>query len=279
MLWKVRNRTFDLSKNALLMGVLNVTPDSFSDGGRWRQARDAVQQGLKMARAGADILDVGGESSRPGATPVSAQEELERILPVLETLAKETTATLCVDTQKPEVAKEALRAGACIVNDIGGLQNPAMREVLLQSGAGGIAMHMQGSPATMQNAPAYLDVVEEVRGYLREALWQCEQAGIPADCIVLDPGIGFGKTADHNRLLLRELNQLRQLQRPILIGVSRKSFLSAISGKPDIQDRFWPTVALTSYARFCNASIFRVHDVCANLQALRDSESLLEACA
>jgi len=279
MLWKVRNRTFDLSKNALLMGVLNVTPDSFSDGGRWRQTEDAVQQGLKMAREGAEILDIGGESTRPGATPVCAEEELHRILPVIETLAKQTSASLSVDTQKPEVARAALRAGASIINDIGGLRNPVMREELLRSGAAGIAMHMQGTPATMQNSPCYDDVVLEVRDYLLETLHLCENDGIAAENIALDPGIGFGKTTEHNRTLLKELAQLQTLGRPLLIGVSRKSFLSVLSGKKALEDRFWPTVALTSYARFCGAAIFRVHDIPANLEALKTSEALLEACA
>jgi len=278
MLWTLLNHTFDLSKRALVMGVLNVTPDSFSDGGRWDQHEAAVAHGLAMANEGADILDIGGESSRPGASPVSADDEKKRILPVIRTLAQKTSVCISVDTYKPEVALDAIRAGATIVNDIGGLRDARMREVIRSTGAGAIAMHMQGAPATMQKSPLYTDVLREVMDYLTDTLRLCIQDGISPQQIALDPGIGFGKTLAHNLTLLKGLRELTTLGRPVLLGVSRKSFLGVVNGSQTLEARFWPTVALTSYARLCGASILRVHDVAPNAEALRVSESLLEAC-
>ena len=279
MFWKVPHRTLDLTQRALLMGVLNVTPDSFSDGGRWVDAEGAVAAGLAMAAEGADLLDVGGESSRPGAVPVSAAEELRRVLPVIEALAARCRCILSVDTCKPEVAREALCRGASVVNDITGLRQPAMRRVVLDSGAGAIAMHMQGSPATMQAAPAYADVVPEVCAFLSESLRLCLEDGIAPEQILLDPGIGFGKTVGHNLLLLRHLECLQAAGRPVALGVSRKSFLGALTGTPALEDRAWPTVALTSFARSRGAVLFRVHEVRANAEALRMTEAILEASA
>jgi dihydropteroate synthase len=279
MLWKARNHTFDLSNRALLMGVLNVTPDSFSDGGLFTHSETAIVHGLEMARAGADILDIGGESSRPGALPVSADEEMRRILPVISALAKETSVCLSVDTCKPEVALAAIESGAHIVNDIGGLREAQMRDVIRRTGAGAVAMHMQGSPATMQAAPNYRDVHGEVFEYLRVVLELCQSEGLDASQIAVDPGIGFGKTAPHNLALLRDLRLFCSLGRPVLLGVSRKSFLGVINATKTMAERFWPTVALTSYARHCGASIVRVHDVAANAEALHTCEALLEACA
>jgi dihydropteroate synthase len=279
MLWKTRSHTFDLSECALIMGVVNVTPDSFSDGGRWTDVGAAVHHGMAMLKAGADILDIGGESSRPGAAPVSAEEEIRRILPVITALERETSACLSVDTYKPEVALEALRAGAHIVNDIGGLRLPRMREAVRCTGAGAVAMHMQGAPATMQRAPFYTDVLGEVRGHLAESLELCVRDGINPSQIAIDPGIGFGKTVRHNLDLLKGISKVADLGRPVLLGVSRKSFLSSLSGSESLEDRLWPTVALTVYARMCGVSILRVHDVPANVEALRVSENLLKACA
>ncbi len=279
MFWKVSHRTLDLSKRALLMGVLNVTPDSFSDGGLWGNAEGAIAAGLAMAAEGADLLDVGGESSRPGAAPVSPAEELRRVLPVIEALAAQSSALLSVDTSKPEVAREALRHGASVVNDITGLRQAPMRRVLLDSGAGAIAMHMQGSPATMQAAPAYADVVSEVCAFLRESLRLCVADGIAPEQILFDPGIGFGKTVQHNLLLLRHLESLQAAGRPVALGVSRKSFLGALTGSPALEDRAWPTVALTSFARSRGAALIRVHEVRANAEALRMTEAILEASA
>jgi dihydropteroate synthase len=279
MLWKVSHRTLDLSKRALLMGVLNVTPDSFSDGGRWGNAEGAIAAGLAMAAEGADLLDVGGESSRPGAAPVTPEEELRRVIPVIEALAAQSSALISVDTSKPEVAREALRRGASVVNDITGLRQAPMRRVLLESGAGAIAMHMQGSPATMQAAPAYVDVVSEVSAFLQESLRLCVEEGIAPEQILFDPGIGFGKTIEHNLLLLRHLESLRAAGRPIALGVSRKSFLGTLTGSTTLEDRAWPTVALTSFARSRGAVLLRVHEVRANAEALRMTEAILEAAA
>ena len=279
MFWKVSHRTLDLSKRALLMGVLNVTPDSFSDGGRWVDAEGAIAAGLAMAEEGADLLDVGGESSRPGAAPVSPAEELRRVLPVIAALAAQSPCLISVDTSKPEVAREALRHGASVVNDITGLRQAPMRRVLLESGAGAIAMHMQGSPATMQAAPAYGDVVAEVGAFLKESLRLCVAEGIAPEQLLFDPGIGFGKTVAHNLLLLRHLDSLRAAGRPVALGVSRKSFLGTLTGSPALEDRAWPTVALTSFARSRGAVLIRVHEVRANAEALRMTEAILEASA
>ena len=277
MFWKVTHRTLDLSKRALLMGVLNVTPDSFSDGGRWGNAEGAIAAGLAMAAEGVDLLDVGGESSRPGAAPVSPAEELRRVLPVIEALAAQSSALISVDTSKPEVAREALRQGASVVNDITGLRQAPMRRVLLESGAGAIAMHMQGSPATMQAAPVYADVVSEVSAFLKESLRLCVEEGIAPEQLLFDPGIGFGKTVQHNLLLLRHLESIQAAGRPVALGVSRKSFLGALTGSPALEDRAWPTVALTSFARSRGAVLIRVHEVKANAEALRMTEAILEA--
>jgi dihydropteroate synthase len=268
-----------LSSRTLVMGVLNVTPDSFSDGGLWLDPDAAVERGMSMAAQGATILDVGGESSRPGAEPVSEEEELRRVLPVIEALSKRTPALISIDTSKPCVALEAVRRGASIVNDITGLQNPAMLEVVRKTGAGAVAMHMRGTPATMQQAPVYEDVVGEVRAFLEESLLRCEEAGIARECIALDPGIGFGKTLEHNLLLLRELQSLHSLGRPLVLGVSRKAFLGAVSGCASVEERLWPTVALSSYAMNRGVSVVRVHDAAPNAEALRASGAILEACA
>ena len=279
MFWKLSQRTLDLSRRALLMGVLNVTPDSFSDGGRWDGAEGAIAAGLAMVEEGADILDVGGESSRPGAVPVSLEEELRRVLPVIEALAARSAAILSIDTSKPEVAREALRCGASVVNDITGLRQPAMRRVVRETGAGAVAMHMQGNPATMQVAPAYTDVLSEVGAFLGESLRLCVEEGIDAAQILLDPGIGFGKSVEHNLLLLRNLSNLRALGRPLALGVSRKSFLGLLNGSAAMEDRTWPTVALTSFVRTQGVALIRVHDVRPNGDALRMTEAILEASA
>lgn len=276
MLWKIRNHTFDLSKRALLMGVLNVTPDSFSDGGRWADPGPAVEAALLLAAEGADLLDVGGESSRPGAAPVDEAEELRRVLPVIGALAERCPLPISVDTCKPGVARAAIAHGASVVNDIGGLRDAHMRRVVRESGAGAIAMHMQGTPATMQRAPVYADVVAEVRAFLAESLRLCVQEGIPAENLLLDPGIGFGKTLEHNLALLRGLEVLAEAGRPVAIGVSRKSFLAALTGRAGMTERSWPTVALTSYLRSCGAALIRVHEVRANAEALRMTEAILE---
>jgi len=279
MFWRVRNHTLDLGSHALLMGVLNVTPDSFSDGGLYSDPSVAVERGLTLVRAGADILDVGGESSRPGATRISLEEELRRVLPVIQKLSSRCNAMISVDTCKPDVAREAVRCGASIINDISGLRAPGMLEVVRETGAGAVAMHMQGVPATMQQAPVYADVLEDVSDFFCATLDRCAASGIDPQQIALDPGIGFGKSVQHNLRILKELNFFQQHGRPLVLGVSRKSFLSALTGLPAVEDREWPTVALTSYARHRGVAVVRVHDVRPNGEALRMTEAILEACA
>jgi dihydropteroate synthase len=269
MLWKTTHRTLELPGVPLLMGVLNVTPDSFSDGGRWMKIENAVAHGLQMIREGAQIIDIGGESSRPGALPVTESEELQRVLPVVEELRKTSDVLLSIDTAKPTVAARAIAKGADIINDIGGLQSAAMRELLVRSGAGVVCMHMQGSPETMQNAPVYRDVVLEVRDFFEQTLSRCLQEGMTSDQIVFDPGIGFGKTAFHNFLLLRNLKRLEAGGRPLALGVSRKSFLMEATGVASMNERLWPTIAISTYAFDQQISVLRVHEVAPNAAALR----------
>ncbi len=277
MIWQVSPETrFDLTHRAVIMGIVNVTPDSFSDGGRFPDVEAAVAYGVAQWQAGAEILDIGGESTRPGAAAVGPQEEMDRVLPVISALRQAVPdARISIDTMKAEVAAAALTAGAVIINDVTGFTHPAMVEVAARSTCGLVVMHMQGTPRTMQSAPHYDDVVAEVREFLAEQLATLERAAIPRDRVVLDPGIGFGKSLEHNLALLRHLDQLSPRDRPLLLGVSRKSFIGAVLGSTDLADRHWPTVALTSLARERGARILRVHDVAANTQALRMTEAIL----
>lgn len=269
----------DLTQRALIMGVLNLTPDSFSDGGAWIEQDRAIAHGLQMQAEGAAILDVGGESTRPGAEPVSEAEELRRVIPVIESLAQKTSTLISIDTRKVAVAREALRAGAAIVNDISGLQDPEMRELIRNTRAGAIAMHMQGSPADMQSAPCYQNVVQEIRSFFSRTLALCQNEGIAAEQLLFDPGIGFGKTVEHNTLILKNLHELGNTGRPLALGVSRKSFLAKLTGASGLEDRSWPTVALSSYARNFGVVVLRVHEVLANVQATRMTEAILEGAA
>lgn len=276
MIWRLRGRDFDLSRRAWIMGIVNVTPDSFSDGGAFLDPSHAVEHALRLLEEGADVLDIGGESTRPGADPVPADEEIARVLPVIERLRATTDALISVDTSKAAVARAALDAGAEIVNDVTGLRgDPAMAEVCAASGAGVVLMHMQGTPRTMQAAPVYSDVVAEVGDFFRLALERALASGIDPMSTALDPGIGFGKTHAHNRELLRALPAFAECGSPILVGASRKSFLGTIAGTNRIADRFWPGVALTSLCRERGARILRVHDVKPNREALRMTEAIL----
>ncbi|MDB6154225.1 MAG: Dihydropteroate synthase [Chthoniobacteraceae bacterium] len=275
MFWQTNVRTFDLSRESLLMGVLNVTADSFSDGGRYIDHARAVAHALEMAGAGAQIIDVGGESTRPGAQSVSQEEEMKRVLPVIEQLAGDPRFAISIDTMKPAVARAAMERGAQIVNDVTGLRLPAMREVVKETGAAAIVMHMQGMPRDMQLAPHYNDVTSEIREFFRQILDACINCGIPPVSLAFDPGIGFGKTLTHNLALLRHLEFMRIDDRPLVLGVSRKSFLGSAIGSQTFEDREWPTVALTSYGRTCGANVLRVHEVTPNLQALRMTEAIL----
>jgi dihydropteroate synthase len=243
-----------------LMGVINVTPDSFSDGGAFLDPDDAVTHGKRLVSEGADILDIGGESTRPGADPVSEDEELWRVVPVLEGL-RDANVALSIDTMKPEVARRAVEAGATIVNDVTAFRNaPEMAQLVAEAGAHTCLMHMLGEPRTMQLNPTYEDVVSEVKSFLEERLAFATSEGIPEDRVWLDPGIGFGKTVEHNLELLRRLDELVAIGRPIVLGTSRKSFLAKLTGR-DVAGRLAGTIATNVLALERGATIFRVHDV------------------
>ena len=277
-LWKIAGRTVDFSQHALIMGVLNVTPDSFSDGGKFFAAEQAIEQGKRMAAEGAQIIDVGGESTRPGAESVSAKEETARVLPVIAKLRETVPALISIDTSKAEVARAALEAGASIINDVtGGRGDPEMMPLAAERGAGFIIMHMQGTPRTMQAAPHYEDVVGEVANFFRQQYARALECGIDSMAIAFDPGIGFGKTVGHNLSLLANLARLRVEERPLVVGVSRKSSLGKMIGSEAMQDRLAPTIAFTALLRERGANVLRVHDVKENMAALRVTEALLEA--
>jgi dihydropteroate synthase len=247
--------------SCLVMGVLNVTPDSFSDGGRWSTAEDAIAHGMRLVAEGADIVDVGGESTRPGAEPVDEATELDRVVSVIEALAPHVRVS--IDTAKPVVAAAALAAGATIVNDV----TASLQEVAAEHGAGWIAMHMQGTPRTMQAAPSYDDVVGEVRDFLVERATSAAAAGVGE--VWIDPGIGFGKTAEHNLSLLRHLSALVATGTPVAVGASRKSFLGRLTGDAPVDDRLEASLAVATWALLQGAALLRVHDVAATVQAAR----------
>lgn len=269
VIWKCRDRRIDVTARPLIMGVLNVTPDSFSDGGRFLDPADAVARGLAMVADGADILDIGGESSRPGAAPVAEAEELRRVLPVVRALAEQTDVLLSVDTTKAAVAEAALSCGAHIINDITALTgDPGMADVARRHGAGVVLMHMQGTPRTMQQHPAYGDVVAEVAGYLRARVAALAGEGLASETMAVDPGICFGKSVDHNLALLAGLSSLVALGRPVVVGVSRKSFLGKLTGR-EVGDRLAPSLAALALAVREGAHIARVHDVKESCDAAR----------
>jgi dihydropteroate synthase len=276
-IWKIGGREIDLSCRGLIMGVLNVTPDSFSDGGDFFAPEKAIERGIRLADEGAEIIDVGGESTRPGAEPISAEEELRRVIPVISKLRAATTAMISIDTSKAIVARAALEAGAVVLNDVtGGHGDPAMMPLAAEQKAAIILMHMQGTPRTMQLAPHYDDVVAEVADFFRQEYERALSCGIDAMAIAFDPGIGFGKTLDHNLELLRNLARLRVHNRPLVVGVSRKAFLGKMIGSPLLSSRLAPTIALTSLLRARGANVFRVHDAKENTAALRTAEAILE---
>lgn len=284
MIWRGRNFSLDFSDGrSRLMGILNVTPDSFSDGGSFKDPETAEAHALAMVEAGAEIIDVGGESSRPGSAPVPLDEELRRVIPVVAMLhARRSTLhaprfVISVDTTKAEVARRALEAGAHIINDISaGRFDPAMFDTVAHAGAGLVLMHMQGTPQTMQLDPRYADVTGDVAGFLRERLAAAQDAGIAAEQIAVDPGIGFGKTVEHNHALLARLDTLCALGRPVLVGVSRKSFIAKLLGpdgtSPDALRQ--GSIAAAAWAVTRGASIVRVHDVAETARALRVIDEL-----
>lgn len=256
------------------MGILNVTPDSFSDGGKFLNTDAAVAHGRRLIAEGADLLDIGGESTRPGATPVTEAEELQRVVPVIRALAGQVRVPLSVDTMKPAVARAALEAGASIVNDVAANRaSPEMWEAVAATGAGYVAMHMQGTPQTMQHSPTYTDVVSDLQAFFNERLDRLEAAGVKAEQVALDPGIGFGKTPEQNLDLLARMAELRTRARPLLVGISRKSFIGKLLGL-EPHERIAAGLACTVWAAGEGAEVFRTHDVAATVQALRMREAV-----
>jgi len=256
-------------RQPLVMGVLNVTPDSFSDGGEHAAKDDAVAHALSMLEAGASIIDVGGESTRPGAAPVTLDEELQRVIPVIEALRTQTSGFISVDTSKPEVMAQAIQAGADLVNDVNALQAPGAVDVVAQAGVPAVLMHMQGQPENMQDQPSYDDVLSEVSDFLIDRVRACQRGGIDEACLVLDPGFGFGKKLAHNVALLRDLAQIVDLGLPVLAGLSRKSMLGTLTGRQAPEARVSASVAAALLASQAGAAILRVHDVGPTMDALK----------
>jgi len=280
VLWRCRDLRFDLTSRPLVMGVLNLTPDSFSDGGRYLEPAAALDRARAMIREGADLLDLGAESTRPGAAPVAPAEQWRRLEPVLVPLATELGAAsrvgLSVDTASAEVAARALAAGAHVVNDVSALGDPRMAELVAGHGAGVVLMHMKGDPATMQDEPRYDDVSREVARWLSTRLMRATAAGIEAERIALDPGIGFGKTARHNLELIARLDELSRLGHPVMIGASRKRFLGELTGQP-VEGRLTGGLVVHAIAAFEGAAILRTHDVSSTVEALAVATALRAA--
>ena len=278
MKWRCLHHLFDLDERGEIMGIVNTTPDSFSDGGRYDSVELAVAHARRLIGEGAAIIDIGGESTRPGAADVDEAEEIRRVLPLVEALAAEFPGiALSIDTCKAGVARAAVAAGAAIINDVTGFRDAAMVAVGAESGAGLVVMHMQGSPRTMQHDPVYTDLRGEITAFFQDRFAALTAAGVKPESIVFDPGIGFGKTLEHNLAILRQLDQFTVEGRPILLGVSRKSFIGKLVGSDNLEDRHWPTVAITAHAREQGVALHRVHEVKANLQALRMTEAILRS--
>lgn len=253
--------SLNYEKRTLIMGIVNVTPDSFSDGGQFHDSHEAIKHGIKMVSEGADILDIGGESTRPGSETVSKEKELERVMPVIEGLASEVNVPISIDTCKSEVARSAIKAGACIVNDISAMRfDPVIADVAAENKTLIILMHMQGTPKNMQKNPEYKDVMGEITGFLKERVDFAQSKGISNDQIIVDPGIGFGKNLEHNYQIMRNLKELKVLGRPILMGTSRKSFIGTTLDL-DVNDRLEGTLATITMSIMNGADIVRVHDV------------------
>jgi len=275
MIFRARQFEFAFPRPAMVMGIVNVTPDSFSDGGQFLNSAAAAARGLEMVAQGAEIIDLGGESTRPGAKPVSEGEELRRVLPVVQRLAAQVKVPISIDTQKPAVARAALQAGASVVNDIAaGGNDDEMWRVVAEANAGYVCLHMQGTPRTMQLNPVYGDVVQEVGDFFVERLEGLKRAGVDAVQVVLDPGIGFGKTLEHNLQLLAGLGRFTKLGRPVLLGVSRKSFIGKLLGV-EVPARLPAALACACLAVEAGAQMIRAHDVAETVQALRMAEAVL----
>ncbi len=256
------NFSLDFSKRTYIMGILNVTPDSFSDGGLYFKKDKAIKRALQMVNEGADIIDIGGESTRPGADPISIEEELKRILPIIEVLAKKIDIPISIDTYKSEVAEKAIEAGASIVNDISGLRfDKKMPEIISKYKVPVVIMHIKGKPKDMQLNPIYKSLIKEILLYLRRGIKRAIKAGIPEDKIIIDPGIGFGKTFEHNLEIINKLKNFSSLRKPILIGPSRKAFIGKILGDAIPEERLEGTAAVVAISVMHGANIIRVHDV------------------
>lgn len=278
MKWRCLHHLFDLDERGEIMGIVNTTPDSFSDGGRYATVESALAHSRRLIAEGAAIIDIGGESTRPGAEEVDEAEEIARVLPVIESLAAEFPGiALSIDTCKAGVARAAVAVGASIINDVTGFRDAEMVAVAAESGAGIVVMHMQGTPRTMQHDPVYTDLLGEITEFFAGRFTALTAAGVQPEAIVFDPGIGFGKKLEHNLAILRELDQFTVEGRPILLGVSRKSFIGKLVGSDDLEDRHWPTVAITAHAREQGIALHRVHEVRANLEALRMTEAILRS--
>ena len=274
---RLRDQELDCSSRTLVMGVLNVTPDSFSDGGRFYDPVKAIQHGLKLARDGADIIDVGGESTRPGSEGISVQEEMRRVIPVIEALAHELKVPISIDTYKSEVAERALEAGAAMVNDISAMRfDPRMAEVVVKYGVPVVLMHMLGTPKDMQLDPKYKDLLGEILDFLRSRIEWALSQGILEDQIIVDPGIGFGKTLEHNLSLIKNLSRFSCLGRPILLGTSRKSFIGKILGV-GVDQREEGTAATVALGICNGANIVRVHDVARMVPVVRVTDAVMKA--
>ena len=274
--WQCRDRTLKLGERTLVMGILNVTPDSFSDGGDFSNPETAVERALEMVDQGADIIDIGGESTRPGADRICATDEINRTVPIIETIRKHSDIPISIDTTKSEVALQAMEAGADIINDISAFEtDSSMAAVAAQTNAGVILMHMKGSPKSMQDSPGYGDVVSEVHGYLRSRAEFATNHGIGRNHIVLDPGIGFGKTVEHNLELLRHLPALAACGSPILVGASRKSFIGRILEKENPSERLVGSLGIAAWSVVQGTHILRVHDVIDTCDICRLMDTLL----
>jgi dihydropteroate synthase len=277
LIWRVGERDFDCSEKTLVMGILNITPDSFSDGGQLASVDAAVSRGVQMVADGADLLDVGGESTRPGSDPVPADEEMTRTLPVIERLVVEVPGVpVSIDTRKAEVAAAALAYGASVVNDVSAGEDPAMFAAAAAAGAAMVLMHMQGDPKTMQSDPHYDDVVNEVVSYLGERLDAALAAGLERDALVVDPGIGFGKALEHNLALMKNIGALSSLSRPVLVGPSRKRFIGTLLGT-EVDERLEGTAGAVAWLVGAGAHIVRVHDVKEMARVVRVVDAIVRA--
>lgn len=269
MIWRAVDRVWEFPQAPLIMGIVNVTPDSFSDGGTYGTLEAAVQHALHLVESGANILDIGGESSRPGAEPVNEEEEFQRVIPVIEKLAGQTDIAISIDTQKPAIAKAALNAGAIIINDIAAnREDETMWQLVAETNSGYVAMHMLGNPKLMQRNPKYVDVLNEIEAFFYCRFEHWTDWGMSLEQVVLDPGIGFGKTLEHNLTLLKELRRLTNIGRPLAVGASRKSFIGDLTGA-EVNDRLPGSLASACRAAQAGAAIIRTHDVKETAQALK----------